>query len=964
MSERTRSLDQSMVQGFAWTGIARWLTQVVSWSSTLVTARLLTPDDYGIFGMAMVYVGLAQIVTEAGVATSIIQRPRLADEEAAEFGGTAILLGLAFTALSVALAAPIAHLLGDARLIPVLMVLSSVFALRCVQVVPRALMSREMAFRRLAAIDTAESMALLVSTLLFAIAGWGHWALVLGSVVSHVLSTVLSLRWRPHRIAMPTQRLKEGLAFMRQVITSQLAFYGYTNADTAITGRVLGVAASGAYSFAWSIANIPGERVTSLVGRVMPPLFAAVQRDKAALRRYFRAVTMAVAVVTLPLSVGMTVVADEFVPTVLGAQWIPATAPLAILAILAAFRAILVVCGQVVVASGGAGPSVRFNLIAVTVMPPAFLIGSQWGTSGVALAWLVVYPAVAIATFARSALRAAQMPWREYVSALWPATRATVLMAAAVIGARELTPAVWSPIKAFMMHVAVGAVAYSVLLASSLSSELRVVLHLTKRSFAKRRTGGQPVFTSGAPTGQHRLLLISYHFPPAESVGALRWQKLTRLAAERGWECDVITAHPDELGSRDWSRLAELPPGTRIFGVKRRPLLVQRVETWLSKLLRRAGRRGSASRPAIHRNELRWRPRSWRDVVRAWTALVEAAADRRWASAAADASMQAYQPGVHRAVISCGPPHSAHSAGREVSQLTDLPHIMDLRDPWSLVQRMPEHGASRVALAIASREEARAVAGAALIVANTKPLATTMGDVYPEARDRIIAVTNGADEDPVPASHRNGRFVIAYAGTIYLDRDPRVLFRAVARLCKTPGVDASRVSVEFMGDVEHFEGTSLVALAEREGIRRNLRLRPTAQRREALDFLASASVLVVLPQDSDLAVPAKVFDYARFNAGVVAIAEPDSAIGQLLEGTGAEVVSPSNGLRLATILELRYHEYLAGIEHEPLANTPRLTRRYQAGVLFDAIESIAGAPVPAPLPVDPTPEPQLQCAAS
>ena len=120
----------------------------------------------------------------------------------------------------------------------------------------------------------------------------------------------------------------------------------------------------------------------------------------------------------------------------------------------------------------------------------------------------------------------------------------------------------------------------------------------------------------------------------------------------------------------------------------------------------------------------------------------------------------------------------------------------------------------------------------------------------------------------------------------------------------------------------------------------------------------------MLPQDSDRAIPAKVFDYARFSAGVIAIAEPNSAIAELLRDTGAEVVSPSNVLRLATILELRYHEYLAGILHEPLASTPRLTRRYQAGVLFDAIESITGAPVPAPLPEDPTPEPQLQCAAS
>ena len=75
-----RSLDQSLVSGIAWTGIVKWVSQALSWAMTLLTVRLLAPTDYGLFGMAMVYIGLGQIVTEAGVSSAVIQRPVLTDE--------------------------------------------------------------------------------------------------------------------------------------------------------------------------------------------------------------------------------------------------------------------------------------------------------------------------------------------------------------------------------------------------------------------------------------------------------------------------------------------------------------------------------------------------------------------------------------------------------------------------------------------------------------------------------------------------------------------------------------------------------------------------------------------------------------------------------------------------------------------------------------------------------------------
>src|ERR1041385_9308984 len=73
-----------------------------------------------------------------------------------------------------------------------------------------------------------------------------------------------------------------------------------------------------------------------------------------------------------------------------------------------------------------------------------------------------------------------------------------------------------------------------------------------------------PTCVTPASDARFRLLLISYHFAPDSAVGALRWQKLARYAAARGWGLDVIALHPAQLKAADPGRLADLPPGVRV----------------------------------------------------------------------------------------------------------------------------------------------------------------------------------------------------------------------------------------------------------------------------------------------------------------------------------------------------------------------------------------------------------------
>jgi O-antigen/teichoic acid export membrane protein len=458
---RHSSLDRSLLLGVAWTAGMKWATQVLSWASTLVIARLLVPADYGLFGMAMVYMGFVAPIYDLGLSAAIIQRRDMDHDQIARLGGLSLMYGIAFSLLSVALAEPIALYFREPAVRQIVQLLSVAYLITAPQMLPRALLARDLHWRKLAWIDGTQAIVLTGATLVLALLGYRYWSFVYAEIAAATMTTVLALVWAPHRIAWPSRfrGIAGAATFGSHVALARIGYYVYSNADFAIVGRVLGKAILGAYTFGWTLATIPVDRVSSLVARVIPSILSAVQTDLAALRRYTLALTEGLAFVALPLSVGLALTADQFVRLALGPNWSGAVGPLRLLAFYGGYRSIATIISPLLVATGDARRNFQFTLFAVCVLPPLFYLGARWGATGVAAAWIVGFP---IATFPayRRAFQIMEMRWSEYAAALRPALTATAVMALAVLGVRAANPASLSSGLSFAAEVIVGAAVY------------------------------------------------------------------------------------------------------------------------------------------------------------------------------------------------------------------------------------------------------------------------------------------------------------------------------------------------------------------------------------------------------------------------------------------------------------------------------------------------------------------------
>jgi len=456
----SQRLDISLVRGIAWTGAAKWSSQVLAWASTLVVARILAPGDYGLVSMATIYLGVLTVVSEFGLGSAVVTLRDLTEEQIAQLNGLSVYLGLLGLGISCVVAIPLGRFFESPDLPRVIVVMSLGFVVKSFQSIPSSLLQKELRFKLLSVIEATTCFVLSGAVVLFALLGFRYWTLVFGALLSSILGTLLTLAMRRHRLAWPRRSsLKHAIRFSRQVLVGRLAWYGYSNADFVVAGRILGQTVLGNYTVAWNLANSPLEKITSLVGGVTPAYYSAVQEDRGALRRYLLKPTEAISLIMFPVMVGMALVSRDAVLSVLGQKWEGAIAPLQLLALYACVRSIMPLIAQVLMVTGDSDFVMWNGIVSLVALPIAFVIGSHWGAQGIAAAWVVAYPINAVPLYLRASRRIS-LSIAEFWRVLLPAIHGTLLMALVVLAVRLVLSGHFTMVTRLVIQVLSGAIAY------------------------------------------------------------------------------------------------------------------------------------------------------------------------------------------------------------------------------------------------------------------------------------------------------------------------------------------------------------------------------------------------------------------------------------------------------------------------------------------------------------------------
>ena len=457
-------IRQATLSGLKW-GTAIQLGQnLLGILATLALARLLGKDDFGLVALVTAILALLATLVDLGFGAALIQKREVGAPEISTAFYSTLLLGLALTAAAIAFAPLLAHFWEKPALVPVLMVSSSLLTIRAFASVPTALYERELQLRAIAGLTLGANLVGSIVKIALAWGGAGVWSLVFGEIIIQgliSLSLWMRLRDRISFALVSRERFVSLFRFGRSITLTNLLNNLSRNVDVLVVGKLLPAGLLGIYTVSLGITNILSNSCTAIIQRIAFPAFARVQDDPQRLRKgYLEALQYSAALIVAP-TLGLGLVAAEFVEVVLSNKWTEGIPVIRILTVYAAVNALGgPLWGQVLKATGHVSLLLRMTVLRVVALPVAIVIGSFWGLLGICYG-IVAYAVIFRLVYQHMVNRYIHIRMKDFFAAVAPALLASAVMTGCVIAvSAALEPLPLPVVVLLIIKVAVGAAAY------------------------------------------------------------------------------------------------------------------------------------------------------------------------------------------------------------------------------------------------------------------------------------------------------------------------------------------------------------------------------------------------------------------------------------------------------------------------------------------------------------------------
>ena len=434
---RGEGLAGKVVAGLGWKMTSQVVLQGTRILGAVLLARLLSPREFGLAAMVLVFAALALVLSDVALGAALVRRPVVTEKDRSTAFWITMIVGVCLTGAGVGLSGPIASFYGEPDVQPLLAVAALGFVVTAAGATQAALLTRAMDFRSLELRMMAGTLLGAAVAVAVASLGYGAWAIIAQELTLVVVSTTIMWclsSWRPH-LVFSFGSARELGGFGAKVFGINLLNYASRYGDNVLIGRFLGSAALGAYAVAYNIMLLPLQRIVSPLRGVLFPAFARLQDDPVrAARGWLRANRM-VGAITIPAMLGLMVLAPDFIPTVVGSQWDAAIPVVQVLAWVGLVHSLQQLNGSVLQAMDRAGTQLLFTIVSFAAAMSAFAIGLQWGIVGVAASFAVAMTLVQPVYTAATA-RVLGISVLDVARSLVGVTQAAVAMALVLLAGR------------------------------------------------------------------------------------------------------------------------------------------------------------------------------------------------------------------------------------------------------------------------------------------------------------------------------------------------------------------------------------------------------------------------------------------------------------------------------------------------------------------------------------------------
>ena len=385
-------MKQKAISGGMITTVCQLILFLLGLASTIILARMLTPEHFGLIGMVTALTVLIQRFQDIGLGDAIIQKKEITHEQVSTLFWITLSICLLCTILVALSAKAVAWFYNDQRLTWITIAFASNFIFSGLSIQHFALIRRRMEFKQQTIIRVISAVFALTVGVTLAWLGYGYWALVWKELARSFLSTALAWMlcdWRP---GLPVRNagVRVMLKFGGNITGYNILFYLTNNLDSILIGKFFGAMPVGLYTRAKQLTAIPVSQLIEPMKNVSLPLLSALQNDPITYRNYYTKILEVLTFIYMPLIIYIGVYAHQLVYLALGSQWMDAVPIFRLFAIyLFIASPITAMYGMTMLSLGYVSRYFFWGFFTSLSTAIGFIVGIKWGVVGIVTSLLI-----------------------------------------------------------------------------------------------------------------------------------------------------------------------------------------------------------------------------------------------------------------------------------------------------------------------------------------------------------------------------------------------------------------------------------------------------------------------------------------------------------------------------------------------------------------------------------------------
>lgn len=385
------STKNKMFKGVFWSAVERYSGTIMSLIVSMILARLLRPEDYGIVAIVLVIIGFLNIFSSMGIGPAIIQRDDLSKDDINNLFTMSIFIALILSSLLFISSWGIAWYYTNPQIVPICQLLSVSVFFTSLNLVPHALMSKNMRFKEMAKRTLVVQVVTGVISVGAALKGFGVYSLVISPILSSIITFVYFWKCYPVYISkhFSFEPFKKIWKFSSYLFAFDFFNYFAGNLDKLIIGKLMPLASLGYYEKSYRLMQMPLQNVSSVVSPVMQPIMSSFQNDYEVMATKYNRIIKFLATISFPLAVILIFNGHELVYLFFGSQWGAAVPSFQIFAIALPFQMILNTSGGIWTSSNATNYMFWTGMANTLITCMGYILGACIGNdvSYIALGW-------------------------------------------------------------------------------------------------------------------------------------------------------------------------------------------------------------------------------------------------------------------------------------------------------------------------------------------------------------------------------------------------------------------------------------------------------------------------------------------------------------------------------------------------------------------------------------------------